>query len=80
MENVIVAGDKFEEKGVLLQDTARSFRQSRRRFDKSCTLCTLYGRGKDCNNCPIREALLAGAEFHRLTDEDYLWLRKETAH
>lgn len=75
----IVTRDRFEERGVALQDNARNFRQARRLFDKSCTLCMLYGRNADCDACPIREAMLAGSQCHKLTDEDYVWLRMEVA-
>lgn len=74
----IIATNRFEEAGVRMQETARNWSQSVERFNKSCTLCSLYdhdGR-KDCTSCPIREAMLANIAWHGIPT-DHPWVQKE---
>ena len=78
------ATNRFEEIGIVMQETAKTFAQAKERFEKSCTLCCLRNRvGKGyCEQCPIRKALLGIAEdggWHTLKADDYLWLELERA-
>ena len=79
----IMPSNKFEEKGMELQNSARTFEQAKKRFNNSCTLCCLRNReGRDnCGECPIRKALLAnnGVKWHCTNDEDYMWMELEEA-
>lgn len=77
-----VCRNHFEEVGVKLQEGARNWAQSVERFDKSCTLCSMHDHDcrKDCNACPIREAMLANIQYFGFPKDDYYpWLEKELA-
>ena len=69
---IIITRDRFEEVGVELQESSRSYEQSKARFNKSCALCSMYGRCADCNACPIAESGAAMAKwFGRPVDYFY---------
>lgn len=72
----IVTTDRFEEKGVELQENARSFGHAVQNFNKSCTLCTLYKRRADCESCPVREAMKSNIEWFGVP-KDYPWVKRE---
>lgn len=74
----IIAKDRFEEKGIALQENARTFDYALVQFDRSCTLCALYKRTADCETCPIREALRANVKWHGIKDANY-YVQKEFA-
>lgn len=75
--SLILVNNKFQEKGVELQETAPTFKSAIKRFDASCIKCCMRnveGRNDPCATCPIREALLANAAKWRTTnDKDDIW-------
>lgn len=76
----ITASNRFEEIGVRMQESARNWDQSVERFNKSCTICSLHdhdGR-KDCDSCPIRQAMLANVQWHGVP-QDHPWVQAELA-
>lgn len=46
----------FENKGVQLQQDARSPYEARKRFEYSCGLCAARGNARNCASCPIADA------------------------
>lgn len=73
----IITTDRFEEKGVSLQQEATNMRQTMNRFEQSCIRCTLYKRNADCDTCPIRQAMLANVKMHGYPVRDYPWVEEE---
>ena len=46
----------FEERGIELQQTARSQNQAQKRLEYSCSQCASRGKFRNCRNCPIESA------------------------
>ena len=66
----IIARTAFEQELVdEIEHCDRSMEQLLETYDKSCMLCTLYGRIADCNACPIEKAAIAKAEWHNIHDK-----------
>lgn len=75
---VLIARNHFEEMGVSLQDSSKTWKQASDRFDRSCTICCMHNnRASDCDACPIREAFLANQGWLGKPG-DYQWeIQKE---
>ena len=76
---MVITKDRFEEKGVALQESARNLEQAKDRFDGSCLRCTLFKRHADCDACPIREQLFGNVVKFHGHPADYPWVEKEFA-
>lgn len=74
---MVVANDRFTEKGVELQQNAKNMKQAEMRFEGSCTRCTMFKRNADCEACPIREALYGNVVKFHCQPKDYPWVEKE---
>ena len=83
MSKPAVCSDKFEERGVYMQDKSKTFKDAKERYEMCCRICILHGRDerKDCTVCPIRATFLAdcGGGMYRMKAEDIVYVNLERA-
>ena len=79
-EEIYGGNDNFDMIGMTKQLEAQTFHESKRAFERSCTLCIMRKRPVDCAVCPIGNAFLKkwkGWKF--LKAEDNVYMEEERA-